>query len=55
VLGFQDNATEWADAATPVPDSAMFAGELFALLVIVSFPVKLPMLYGVNEARTVVV
>jgi len=42
------SATVWllALVATPVPESAIFRGELAALLVIVSVPVRLPAALG---------
>jgi hypothetical protein len=48
VLAAQLNATECAVLLTPVPAVAMEFGELVALLVIVTFPVTLPVVFGAN-------
>jgi len=52
LLEFQDNVTECAADATPVPDRAMVIGEFLALLLIVRLPAKFPVVKGVNVART---
>jgi hypothetical protein len=44
----QVSDTEWATATTPVPERAMAAGELEALLATVMLPVKLPAADGVK-------
>jgi hypothetical protein len=55
LLEFQDNATEWPEDATPVPDKVMLTGEFWALLIIVRLPAKFPMVKGVNVACTAAV
>jgi hypothetical protein len=48
LLALQDKITEWAAAATPVPDSEILTGELIALLLIVTLPVDSPFAGGVK-------
>lgn len=43
LLGFQDNATECAELAMPVPDIAMTMAEFLALLLTLMLPVAVPM------------
>jgi hypothetical protein len=52
LLEFHVNATECVADDTPVPYSAMVAGEFLALLVIVRLPIKFPIVKGVNVACT---
>lgn len=47
VLRSHVSATVWLEpAATPVPERAIFRGEFFALLVIVSVPLTVPAALG---------
>jgi hypothetical protein len=46
VLGDQLSVTEWAVPLTPVPDALTEFGESAALLVIVTFPLTLPVVFG---------
>jgi hypothetical protein len=49
-LGVQDNATEWAAAATPVPDTVIADGEFVALLAMLTLPFTSPAAAGANCA-----
>lgn len=55
MLGAQLKRTECVTGATPVPESAMTAGEFEALLVTVMPPVTLPAVAGANVALKVAV
>jgi hypothetical protein len=47
-LAVQDNATERGVTATPVPESAIAAGEFVALLVMLTLPLTNPAVPGAN-------
>jgi hypothetical protein len=49
-LGVQSKVTEWLTGAVPDPESETASGELAALLVTVTLPIKLPMVIGANVA-----
>jgi hypothetical protein len=54
VLGAQDSATEWELAAWPEPDSEIVAGELVALLAMLTLaPVRVPTVVGAYVMVTV--
>ena len=53
VLAVQVRSTEWVAGCTPVPESAIVAGELFAVLVTVTVPVLFPAIVGLNTTLNV--
>ena len=48
MLAFQLSVTECCVCATPAPDSVTFAGDPLALLLIVTLPLSLPAVAGLN-------
>jgi hypothetical protein len=54
LLGFHLRVTKWESCRAPVADSAIFAGEFVALLVIVTLPIALPASVGANTSLSVV-